>query len=114
MTTYTDQAIILGFLLITLVVGVFAGRGIKDIKDYAIANKAYGPPVLVLTLVATMIGGGSATGYTAQIFADGLIFTLANGIGVFIGLMLLGRFIASVLNCLNSPALASFGWMVEK
>ena len=90
-----DQIVVLFFLLITLIIGIVAGKDIKDIKDYAIANKAYNAPILVLTLVATMIGGGSATGYTAQIFTDGLIFTFANGIGAFIGLMLLGRFIAS-------------------
>ena len=34
-----DGLIVAAFLLITLVVGLRAGRGIKDIREYAIANR---------------------------------------------------------------------------
>lgn len=90
-----DQIIVLFFLLLTLVVGIIAGKGIKDVKDYAIANRTYGTPVLVLTMLATEIGSGYTTGDTAQVFTDGLIYSLSMGFGYFIGLMLLARYITS-------------------
>ena len=52
-----DYLIVGGFLLLTLLIGLLAGRGIKDIREYAIANKQFGTGALTLTLVATYIGG---------------------------------------------------------
>ncbi len=40
-----DHIIVYGFLIIVLLVGLLAGRKIKDIKDYALANKSYGSGV---------------------------------------------------------------------
>ena len=34
-----DHLIIYAFLLITLVVGLRAGKGVKDIREYAIGDK---------------------------------------------------------------------------
>ncbi len=52
-----DHLIVGSFLLLTLLIGLRAGRGIKDIREYAIANKQFGTGALTLTLVATYIGG---------------------------------------------------------
>ncbi|MCE2992637.1 MAG: sensor histidine kinase [Alphaproteobacteria bacterium] len=93
--TSIDQIIVLIFLILTLLIGVAAGRNIKTVRDYAIANKMYGVPVLVLTLLATMIGADSTTGMTAQIFADGIIFAIAAGFGSFVSLIILAHFISS-------------------
>ena len=93
--TSIDQIIVLVFLILTLVIGIVAGRNISTVRDYAIANKMYGTPVLVLTLLATMIGADSTTGMTAQIFTDGIIFAIAAGLGSFISLMILAHFISS-------------------
>lgn len=95
MATYIDQIIVLLFLIATLIIGLIAGKDIKDTADYSIANKTYGTPVLVLTLIATMIGGGSTAGATAQVFTDGLLYAIALGVGWFVSLLILGRFIAS-------------------
>jgi SSS family solute:Na+ symporter len=34
-----DYLIVYAFLALTLIIGLRAGRGIKDIREYAIANK---------------------------------------------------------------------------
>ncbi len=47
-----DQLIICAFLLITLIIGLQSGRGIKDIREYATANKMFGTGALVLTWLA--------------------------------------------------------------
>ena len=52
-----DYLIIGAFFLITLIIGLRAGRSIKDIREYAIANKMFGTGALVLTWLATDVAG---------------------------------------------------------
>ena len=49
---------IYGFLLLTLLVGLHAGRNVKTFRDYALANRSLGTGVLVMTLLATMVNAG--------------------------------------------------------
>ncbi len=65
------------FLLVTLAVGLYAGRGIKTFKEYAIGNKKFGAAALALTLLATNIGGGSTFGDSEEIFNNGIIVVIA-------------------------------------
>ena len=46
-----DYLIVYAFLAITLFIGIRAGRGIKDIREYAIANKTFGTGALVLNFI---------------------------------------------------------------
>jgi Na+/proline symporter len=55
-----DYLIVYGFLFITLIIGLRAGRGIRDIREYAVANKTFGTGALVLTLLATSLGSDAA------------------------------------------------------
>ncbi len=48
--------IVYAFLLITLVIGLWAGRGVKDMREYALANRSFGTVALVLTFLATNTG----------------------------------------------------------
>jgi Na+/proline symporter len=68
-----DTIVVYAFLLLTLVVGLWAGRNVKTIEDYALANRSYGTGTLILTFLATWIGGNFVMGYTQQIFEDGII-----------------------------------------
>ena len=52
-----DHLIVYTFLAATLLIGLWAGRGIKNIREYAIANKMYGTGVLTITFLATYFGG---------------------------------------------------------
>ena len=47
--------IVYGFLLLTLIVGLYSGRNVKTFKDYATANKSLGTGVLTMTFLATMV-----------------------------------------------------------
>lgn len=69
-----DLIIILGYLVITLVIGLYKGRNILSVKDYAVAHRDYGTAVLVATIFGTCIGGGSTIGMVESIFSGGLIF----------------------------------------
>ncbi len=87
-----DNMIVYGFLLIILAVGIYAGRKVKDIKDYSIANKKYGTGILLLTLLATGIGGGSSAGLAASIYSHGII-TILMFVGIILSILLVGFFV---------------------
>lgn len=69
-----DLIIISLYLTITLLVGIYKGRGIRNVREYAIADRNYTTPVLVATIFGTLIGGGSTIGITESIFGTGIIF----------------------------------------
>jgi SSS family solute:Na+ symporter len=89
-----DYLIVYAFLFITLVIGLRAGRGIKDIREYAIANKTFGTGALVLTYLATNITGAGVLHVTDIIFSKGIILVLAGGLGVVIDYLLTAWLIA--------------------
>lgn len=72
-----DYLIVYAFLAITLFIGLWAGKGVKDIRDYAIANKSFGTGALVLTYLATNIAGASVINGAARVFSSGIIMTVA-------------------------------------
>ena len=72
-----DYLIIYAFLLITLIIGLRAGRGIQTIREYAVGNKQFGTVALTLTFLATNIAGASIFNIVAMIADDGIIITTA-------------------------------------
>ena len=72
-----DSFIIYFYLALTLFVGIYSGRNIKSFKDYAIANRSFGAPVLVIALLATIMGGTSTIGITENIYKNGVIMVFA-------------------------------------
>lgn len=88
-----DHLIVYFYLILVLIVGLFVGRNIKDIKDYAIANQSYSGPVIILTLLATIFGGTSTIGISENIHANGIIMIVATS-GYIISYYLVARFIA--------------------
>ena len=70
---YVDLAVVLIYLVGILLVGLWAGAKTEDLKDYAIANKVYGVPILLMTVIATDIGSHAIMGTSTQIYKDGAI-----------------------------------------
>jgi len=99
-----DHLIVYIYLFAMLVLGIWAGRGVNDMKDYAVANHSYSPMVMMLTLFATILGGGSTLGIAEAIHHDGLIMIIPH-IGTIISYVLLARFIA--------PKVARFSDMIS-
>ena len=81
-----DGFIVAAFLLITLVVGLRAGRGVKDIREYALGSKHINLGVLTMSFLATYIGGHNITALPASVFAYGIIQAIT--IGTFVSLLL--------------------------
>ncbi|XWN34950.1 MAG: hypothetical protein ROO73_05115 [Roseivirga sp.] len=68
-----DLHIVEAFLVITLLVGLLASKGIRSIHDYALSGRNFSTPTLVLTYLATGIGGGSLLGDSKEVFQSGVI-----------------------------------------
>ena len=71
-----DIAIVVGFLVLNLGIGLYYGRGVKSIKDYALGDRNFSTSALVATTVATTIGGGFFAGAITESYRQGLYFII--------------------------------------
>ena len=71
-----DIAIVVGFLILNLSVGLYYGRGVQNIKDYALGGRNFSTSALVATTVATTIGGGFFAGAITESYRQGLYFII--------------------------------------
>ena len=69
-----DIAIVFGFLFINLIIGLFYGRGVKNIKDYALGGRNFSTATLTATIIATWIGGDNFALYLSETYTHGLYF----------------------------------------
>ena len=67
-----DQVIVVGYLLVVLGIGLWAGRGIRTLRDYSVVHRNYSSWVIFATLAASFIGGGFSTGNAAKVFVFGI------------------------------------------
>lgn len=72
-----DQVIVLGYLLLVLGMGLWAGRGLRSIRDFSVVHQQYPAIVVFATLAASFIGGGFSSGNAAKVFAFGIASTVA-------------------------------------
>lgn len=71
-----DFLIVISYLIITLVIGYYAGRKIKTAKEYILSDKPYSTPIIIATFLATLIGGGHTSGTASKIYEVGLIYSI--------------------------------------
>ena len=71
-----DIAIVVGFLLINLVIGINHGKGVKNIKDYALGG-GISTAALISTTVATWIGGDYLFITVTEVYTTGLHYAIA-------------------------------------
>ncbi len=88
-----NYIIIGSFLLITLILGLWAGRNIKTIEDYAVANKSFGVGMLTMTILATFMGASHIITIPSSTYKYGIIVTLPT-IAIVSLFILIGIFIA--------------------
>ena len=88
-----DYVILLLFLFFTLIIGAYAGRGIKDIKAYAVGGRSYNAFAILATLSASYIGGGYTFGLSEKSFNHGISYGLCL-LGVSLQLFLVAKYIA--------------------
>jgi solute:Na+ symporter, SSS family len=88
-----DSIIIASYLAITLFIGIYAGRGVKTMRDFAIASKTYSTPIMVATITATLIGGQSILGVSEEIFKNGMVYFFVS-LGFVVNCLLIAFIVA--------------------
>jgi len=89
-----DIVIISIYLLGILNLGIWAGKGIKNITHFSVANRSFGTLVIFATLSASFIGGGFSMGNAEKVFIFGIVNIIALW-GFSVGEILVSIFIAS-------------------
>lgn len=64
---------VLAFLVLTLVVGLYVSRGTTTFREYAVGNKRFDTTSLVATVLATMFGGGALMRTVPDIYDQGIV-----------------------------------------
>ena len=89
-----DSGIFIGFLIITLALGLVSGRGIKNIKEYAVGNRNFSTATVSATIVATWVGGDFFYVTIAESYTNGLHHIWVALLGDFLALLFVGLFFA--------------------
>lgn len=71
---FVDVLIIILYLLVCVVIGIFKFRSINTLKDFGLSNNRISTPVLVITIFATYIGAGATIGVVSKVYSIGIIF----------------------------------------
>ena len=69
-----DLVIVVLYLVVTLAIGIFAGRNVKSMKDFSVSSKIFPTSVLVSTIFATWMGADDLIGVSERIYSVGLAF----------------------------------------
>lgn len=93
MTFNLDIAIVIVFLITNLAAGVYSGRGIKNITEYAVGNRNFATTTLAATIIATWLSGSFFTVSVSQSYKEGVWFIPA-AIGDILSLIIIARFLA--------------------
>jgi len=68
-----DKIIVILYLLIILVVGLLAGRKVKNLSQFSVAGRSFSSLVIFATLSASFIGGGFSMGNAEKVFLFGIV-----------------------------------------
>lgn len=71
-----DIIIILSFLAINLAAGLYFGKGIKNIKEYAVGNRNFSTATIAATLIATWLAADSFSWTAIEVYKQGLYFVI--------------------------------------
>ena len=85
------------YLLITIAIGIYAGRRVKNTTDYAIAGRHLPMYMIVTTTFATWFGSETVLGIPAKFIEGGLHGVIEDPLGAGVCLILVGLFFAGKL-----------------
>mgnify|MGYP005772144113 CR=1 FL=1 len=88
-----DYIIVLCYLLALMLIGIFAGKNMKDANEFAVPKKEYPMAFIAATMSATFMGGGFCAGNAASVFTSG-VSNVAALTGFSICQVLIGLFVA--------------------
>ena len=88
-----DIIVIVAFLLGNLILGMFSGRGIKSLKEYAIGNRDFSTAAIAATIIATWVSGSFFVINVSETYKQGLWHVCAVTAGI-IDLLIMGLIFA--------------------
>jgi len=106
-----DYAIISGYLLAILLLGLWSGKGMKTLSDFSVSHRSYGSMVIFATLSASFIGGGFSIGNAEKVFRLGIANIVALW-GFSLKEILVAKFIAPRTG--NFPGVISVGDLMDR
>jgi SSS family solute:Na+ symporter len=74
---FIDVSIVVVYLVLCLVIGLYKSTKIKTIKEYAVGNRNFSTFVIISTIFATFVSAGATVGATEAIYRNGLVYALA-------------------------------------
>ena len=95
-----------GYLLLTVVVGMWAGRRVESGEDFIVAGRRLPLWLSTATLFATWFGGGTCIGASGEAYEKGLLGVIADPFGAAACLFLVGWFLVRPL---RRTGLLTFG-----
>ncbi len=90
-------ALVIAYLLLTIAVGLWAGRRVKTTADFAIAGRHLPMAMIVTTTFATWFGAETVLGIPAKFVQGGLGSVVEDPFGAGMCLVLVGLFFAARL-----------------
>ncbi len=106
-----DYVIIILYLSIILLVGLWSGRGMKSLQEFSVSHRSYTSMVIFATLSASFIGGGFSIGNAEKVFRFGIVNIVALW-GFSLKEILVARYIAPRTG--NFPNVISVGDIMEQ
>jgi len=106
-----DYAIIIFYLSVVLLLGLWSGKGMKSLQDFAVSHRSYTSMVIFATLSASFIGGGFSIGNAEKVFRMGIVNVVALW-GFSLKEILVAKFIAPRMG--NFPGVISTGDIMER
>ena len=96
------------YLLVTLAIGVWAGRRVKNTSDFAIAGRSLPLIMVITTTFATWFGAETIMGIPARFLEGGLNAIVEDPFGAGFCLILVGMFFAAKLYKLNLMTIGDY------
>ena len=93
---------------LTLLVGVYAGRRVKDSADFVVAGRRLGILLATGTLSATWFGTGTVLGAAGAAYKGGFLAIIADPFGAALCLFLAGLFYVRMMRRMGVSTIAEF------
>src|SRR5919112_614945 len=75
--TVLDWALLAGYFVLLIVIGVQTIRRVRSADDFAVAGNRIIWPVFFGSLAASFLGGGASLGVAGKTFKDGYVYMFA-------------------------------------
>jgi SSS family solute:Na+ symporter len=106
-----QMSVIIGLVIyvsLTLAVGIYAGRRVKDSADFVVAGRRLGIWLATGTLTATWFGTGTVLGAAGAAYKGGFLAVIADPFGAALCLFLAGMFYVRIMRRMGIATIAEF------